>query len=180
MAAANFGSTIFSKYYTINSDNDLDFDFMKEDLAGVISSLEGACMADHKPYQIAKIWREIELCGICFEMEIEVFLRPGYYTGAYLDGALYIDGSEYNSINDIDFAGLMEDGLWATDQACQYHSEGSIIGFSKIQGKNLAKKMRKVYSEILSTIENAVTPITENYICLGYFSNGEAFYKKIA
>lgn len=180
MATCNFGGTCFSKYFAINPEDDFEFDLQKEDITGAIASIDGASEDDTQAYQIARVWRQIEHCGIPFELCVEVFLRPGYYEGAYLDGSLYVDGSEYNNIDDVDAADLMEDGLWQTDQACQYKNQGAVTGFARMQGKNLQKKLDAAYSSILNDIEAAVSPLTDHYRCAGIFSNGEAVYEKVA
>ena len=101
MATCNFGRTIFSRYFSVMAEDDEEFDFQRDNIAGAISDLDGGYLENREPYQIANIFHEIEFCGVPFEFSIDVFLRPGYYDGAYLDGKIYLDGSEYDDVCDI-------------------------------------------------------------------------------
>lgn len=174
MATCNFGSTIFSRYYSIMTEDESEFDFLHDNIAGAISDLDGGYLENGEPYQIASVFREIEFCGVPFEFSIDVFLRPGYYEGAYLDG------SEYDDVHDIDFADILEQGLWDTDQACQYRSTGQVRGFAVMQSKNLEKRLLALYSSIIENIEKVVAPLTDQIIEIGRFSNGSAVYKRVS
>lgn len=180
MATCNFGSTIFSRYYSIMTEDESEFDFLHDNIAGAISDLDGGYLENGEPYQIASVFREIEFCGVPFEFSIDVFLRLGYYEGAYLDGKIYLDGSEYDNVHDIDFADILEQGLWDTDQACQYRSTGQVRGFAVMQSKNLEKRLLALYSSIIENIEKVVAPLTDQIIEIGRFSNGSAVYKRVS
>lgn len=180
MATCNFGDTIFNRYYSIMPEDEYDFDFQRDNIAEAISELDGGYLANGEPYQIASIFQEIEFCGVPFEFSIDVFLRPGYYEGAYLDGKIYLDGSEYDDVHDMIFADILEQGLWDTDQACQYRSTGQVRGFAAMQSKNLEKRLLALYSSIIENIEKAVAPLTVQVVELGRFSNGSAVYKRVS
>ena len=107
-------------------------------------------------------------------------MRPVYYEGDYLDGIIYLDGSEYDDVHDIDFADILEQGLWDTDQACQYRSTGQVHGFAVMQSKNLKKRLLALYSSIIENIEKAVAPLTDQIIEIGRFNNGSAVYKRVS
>lgn len=180
MATCNFGSTIFNRYYSVMTEDDADFDFQRENIAEAISELYGGYLENGEPYQVASVFREIEFCGVPFEFSIEVFLRPGYYEGAYLDGKIYLDGSEYDDVNDVDFTDILEQGLWDTDQACQYRSTGQVHGFAVMQSKNLKNRLLSLYSSIIENIEKAAAPFTDQMVEIGRFSNGSAVYKRVS
>lgn len=180
MATCNFGRTIFSRYFSVMAEDDEEFDFQRDNIAGAISDLDGCYLENREPYQIANIFHEIEFCGVPFEFSIDVFLRPGYYEGAYLDGKIYLDGSEYDDVCDIDFADILEQGLWDTDQACQYRSAGQVRGFAAMQSKNLKKRLLSLYSSIIENIEKAVAPLTDQIIEICRFNNGSAVYKRVS
>lgn len=180
MATCNFGSTIFNRYYSVMTEDEVDFDFQRENIAEVISELDGGYLENGEPYQVASVFREIEFCGVLFEFSIEVFLRPGYYEGAYLDGKIYLDGSEYDDVNDVDFTDILEQGLWDTDQACQYRSTGQVHGFAVMQSKNLKNRLLSLYSSIIENIEKAAAPFTDQMVEIGRFSNGSAVYKQVS
>lgn len=180
MATCNFGSTIFNRFYSVMTEDEINFDFQRENIAEAISELDGGYLENGEPYQIASVFHEIEFCGVPFEFSIEVFLRPGYYEGAYLDGKINLDGSEYDDVHDIDFADILEQGLWNTDQACQYRSTGQVRGFVAMQSKNLEKRLQALYSSIIDNIEKVVAPLTVQIVELGRFSNGSAVYKRVS
>lgn len=180
MATCNFGSTIFNRYYSVMSEDEVDFDFQRENIAEAICELDGGYLENGEPYQVASVFREIEFCGVPFEFSIEVFLRPGYYEGAYLDGKINLDGSEYDDVNDVDFTDILEQGLWDTDQACQYRSTGQVRGFAVMQSKNLEKRLLALYSSIIENIEKAAAPFTDQIVEIGRFSNGSAVYKRVS
>ena len=180
MATCNFGRTIFSRYYSIMEEDEIEFDFQRDNIAGAISDLDGGYLENGEPYQIASVFREIDFCGIPFEFSIDVFLRPGYYEGAYLDGKIYLDGIEYDDVHDIDFADILEQGLWDTDQACQYRSTGQVHGFAVMQSKNLEKRILTLYSSIIENIEKAAAPFTDQIVEIGRFNNGSAVYKRVS
>lgn len=180
MATCNFGSTIFNRYYSVMTEDEVDFDFQRENIAEAISELDGGYLENGEPYQVASVFREIEFCGVPFEFSIEVFLRPGYYEGAYLDGKIYLDGSEYDDVNDVDFTDILEQGLWDTDQACQYRSTGQVHGFAVMQSKNLKNRLLSLYSSIIENIEKAAAPFTDQMVEIGRFSNGSAVYKQVS
>jgi hypothetical protein len=162
------------------TEDESEFDFQRDNIAGAISDLDGGYLENGEPYQIASVFREIEFCGVPFEFSIDVFLRPGYYDGAYLDGKIYLDGSEYDDVHDIDFADILEQGLWDTDQACQYRSTGQVRGFAVMQSKNLEKRLLSLYSSIIENIEKVAAPLTDQIIEIGRFSNGSAVYKRVS
>lgn len=41
MATCNFGSTIFSRYYSIMTEDESEFNFLHDNIAGAISDLDG-------------------------------------------------------------------------------------------------------------------------------------------
>ena len=180
MATCNFGSTIFNRYYSVMSEDKMDFDFQRDNIIGAINDIKGGYPENAEPYQISRVVREVEFCGVPFELCLDVFLRPGYYEGAYLDGKFYLDGSEYDDVDNIDFADILEQGLWDTDQACQYRSTGQVRGFASMQSKNLAKHLEKAYNSIIGDIEKAAAPLTDQLIEIGRFSNGSAVYKRVS
>jgi hypothetical protein len=161
-------------------DDEIEFDFRRDNIAGAIIDLDGGYLENGEPYQIASVFHEIEFCGVPFEFSLDVFLRPGYYEGAYLDGRIYLDGSEYDDVHDIVFADILEQGLWDTDQACQYRSTGQVRGFAVMQSKNLKKRLLFLYSSIIENIEKAVAPLTDQIIEIGRFNNGSAVYKRVS
>lgn len=180
MATCNFGSTIFNRYYSVMTEDEVDFDFQRENIAEAISELDGGYLENGEPYQVASVFREIVFCGVPFEFSIDVFLRPGYYEGAYLDGKIYLDGSEYDDVNDVDFTDILEQGLWDTDQAYQYRSTGQVHGFAVMQSKNLKNRLLSLYSSIIENIEKAAAPFTDQMVEIGRFNNGSAVYKRVS
>lgn len=60
MATCNFGSTIFSRYYSIMTEDESEFDFQRDNIAGAVSDLDGGYLENGEPYQIASVFREIE------------------------------------------------------------------------------------------------------------------------
>lgn len=182
MATSNFGSTIFNKYFTVDADDVELYEEQKDEIKNVIRSLpEASDDVDDLEY-LATVRANVEHVGVPFELSIKVYLRPGYYSGGYLDGRLFIDGVEYYNISDIidDSADLLEQGFWDTDQACQYRSPGAVTGFARMQTKNLARKIEKAFNGMLANIEAAVAPVTEQYAAVAHFDNGETLYQKIA
>ncbi len=81
MATCNFGHTIFSRYYSVMVDDEIEFDFRRDNIAGAISDLDGGYLENGEQYQIASVFHEIEFCGVPFEFSLDVFLRPGYSRG---------------------------------------------------------------------------------------------------
>ncbi len=179
MATGNFGSTIFSKYYVVETEDPIDFIDDRNEIQNALTALPG-CYDDNSGYNIAYIYSNIELCGVPFEMRLDIELKPGYYSGAWFDGRLFLDGMEYD-IDDLDpaeCAGLLLRGLWDTDRACQYRG-GSVTGFAKMQGKNLCAKIEKAYNDLLQQVEAVIAPYTIHCVQVAKFSNGETLYKKV-
>ena len=75
MATCNFVSTIFNRYYSVMVDDEIEFDFQRDNIAGAISELDGGYPENGEPYQIASVFREIEFCGVPFEFSLDVFLH---------------------------------------------------------------------------------------------------------
>lgn len=183
MATSNFGNTIFSKYFTVAADERDDYDDMKDNLAGALADVDGGIEDNDGGEKLAHIYREVEFCGVPYEVRLDVLLKPGYYEGAYLDGRLFIDGVEYDSFFDIDAdecADMLEQGLWDTDQACQYRSTGQVRGFCRMQAANLARRFEKTYNKLLADVEKAVAPCTDKLAAVATFSNGETWYERVS
>lgn len=183
MATSNFGSTIFSKYFTVHADECDEYDDIKDILAGALADVDGGYEDNDGGEQLAHIYRDVEFCGVPFEVRLDVLLKSGYYEGSYLDGRLFIDGVEYDSIHDLDagdWADMLEQGLWDTDHACQYRSTGQVRGFCRMQAANLARRFEKTYNNMLADVEKAVAPCTDQLAAFATFSNGETCYKKVS
>lgn len=176
MATANFGDTFFNKYFVITQTDEDDFFEQKNDIIEAVKTIEGGDEYSGRLYEIADVTRNFDFIGIPFEISLEISLKPGYYEGSYLDAVLKVNGYEYNDTNYIDFAELLEDGLWDTDQACSYGNSGRLQGFVTMQAKNLKKRIKAAVSAIIEDVEKAVTPVTQQYTVFARFSNGETWY----
>lgn len=118
MATSNFGSTIFSRLYTVGADDADDYEFTRDNIAGALAALPGGFEDHTNGEQIAQIYgADVVFCGVPYELRLDVYLRPGYYSGAWLDGRFYIDGKECNiyELTKSDFADMLANGLIECD-----------------------------------------------------------------
>ena len=181
MATCNFGDSIFSKIYAVNTDDCDEYNDVRESVQMALASLPGGYKDDHRD-NIAHVYADVELCGVPFELRLDVQMKSGYYSGGYFDGCLFIDGEEYdfNYIDESECASMIEAGLWQTDQACNWKNCGAVTGFAKIQGKNLLRRIEKAYNDLLQTVEGVIAPYTDHVRRVATFSNGAAIYERIA
>ncbi len=177
MATANFGDTFFNKYFVITQTDEDDYFFAKNNIIEAIKTVEGGGEYSGRFYEVADVTRNFDFMGIPFEISLEISLKPGYYEGSYLDAVLKVDSCEYGDTDYIDFAELLENGLWDTDQACCYGNSGRLQGFVTMQAKNLKKRIKAAVSSIIEDVEKAVTPVTQQYTVFARFGNGETWYK---
>lgn len=181
MATSNFGDSIFNKIYAVNTDDCNEYEMIREDAQNALASLPGG-YTDNAGYNIAHIYRDVDFCGVSFELRLEVSLKPGYYSGGWFDGKFYIDGEEYDYqyIDESECAAMLEAGLWQTDQAYEYKNSGAVTGFARMQSKNLLRRIEKAYIDLLQEVEDTIAPYTDHLRRVATFSNGEAMYERIA
>lgn len=182
MATSNFGSTIFSHLYTVDVDDRDDYDFARDNIAGALAALPGGYEDHTNGEQIAHIYYEdVVFCGVPYEIRLDVYLRPGYYSGAWLDGRFYIDGEECNiyELTKSDFADMLANGLIDCDMCDAFATHGRMQGFCMMQAGNLARHMAAAYTRLLDRVGSAVSPYTEQLRCIGPFSNGASIYERI-
>ncbi len=181
MATSNFGYSIFNKLYVVDTDDCDEYEYIREEVQKALASLPGG-YTDDCGYNIAHIYRDVEFCGVPFELRLEISLNPGYYSGGWFDGKFFIDGEEYDCqyIDESECASMLEFGLWQTGQACNYKSCGAVTGFAKMQSKKLLRRIEKTYIDLLQEVEDTIAPYTEHVRRIATFDNGSALYERIA
>ena len=81
-----------------------------------------------------------------------------------------MDDTEY----DFEYYGKSE----ALDSLESSYEYGDNPGFCKMQAKNLLKKVKRAIHELSDELEAVYSKYTDELVCVGRFSNGEAVYER--
>ena len=200
MSWLNFNLFNAKNYYVIAipSEDEEDNDFAYDDAVHCVQlsgTEEGFDIV--KSYDRRKHDRDMGTCILsknegwssrykCDETEIrikkEIYVVPGYYTGATLDYKVVVDNSA--SVYDINNYGSPEDMAedmvndlidyfeWYGVNSCGWN-----VGTLKIQRKNYKKWIVSQIEKALDELDEFCKNNCENvYVLGGVFSNGEAIY----
>lgn len=182
MATCNFPQVKTSRYYTggLNSEYDeaeIDFEYHGE-IDNIIFALEQKydwfayekyLRDDGKIFACREI--DVKYGGTEFTIELDAVVYAGYYAGWVFDvkSTVRIGFDEYDLELGYDFdPSIIIDDNWCDN-----------LGLSKIQAKNIAKKIDGIFRAEESNAEKAFAEWCEDELQVSArFSNGETWYSK--
>ena len=113
---------------------------------------------------LGQLYQRKDFGDVCVEVNINAFLRSGYYEAANLDWELvvYVDGYEFE--DDI----ILDDirGSWMNE------------GLKAIQVNHINKYISKTKDAIVEHLEHIFEQLSTPYVVTARFSNGETMYEK--
>lgn len=116
--------------------------------------------------------KEVSIGRFSISVSVKAIIRNGYYDDFNFDWDIEIEGDgsydvsgEY-SFGEEDAANLIYD--------CTYYT----MGFCRMQARNLVSKVRCAISELSEELEKVYACYTDQLVCVGIFSNGEAVYER--
>ena len=176
MSTANFHNVNASRIYMVRCEDEFDYDFTKENVlhelkrkgwyAYTPSSRNG--LRSYPGTIFARKGTEIHIGESYTSVDICAIIRAGYYADANLDWVIEINGESY------DYGEFtLEDAKEHLQDYYPYYSGG----FSKMQAKNLLRKIREAVDELTAELESVYESWSEPLVCVGMFGNGEAIYK---
>ena len=108
-----------------------------------------------------------DFIGVDILIQVNIFLRSGYYEAANLDYEVSITSGndDYDDIRDFDREDYV-DYLGLSNSVWNLHSE------------NFYNKVETIKDEIIEVVEKCLCNVSEAYEVSAQFSNGETFYSK--
>lgn len=118
---------------------------------------------------LGTLYKSKKFGDIDCEIEINIFVRSGYYEAACLDWEIKItihcETFTFDEVNDI--------SVYFPD----YNSNMN-KGMLTIQGKNCVKWLKKTKEKLVDSVEKIFENCSSTYNLVGRFSNGETIYEK--
>ncbi len=184
MGTANFYNKNASKYFIIENNSgdeeendfddtlDLTIDGLKESFQELANESKRDVyfgkidFDDNRNFSgqaLCKYSDSFTFCNSNLEVSIIPIIRSGYYTGANLDYDIEfkIDYDEYTEISEV------------INHIREYGSN-----VFKLNIGNCEKRLNELESNMINEVEKVFADFTEQYQCIGRFSNGEALYEK--
>lgn len=183
MGTSNFYNVNASKIYVIDyEDNNHMWEESQDHLGDLILDMDNSFetstniesrenLRSHQSNSIGFFKNSLEYLGLDFTININIFIRPGYYSAANLDYEVewFVDSSDYYE--------AVDDLIHDIHTSIDYYPVNK--GVWAIHKSSLENKLTKIESELTSNVEKILSKISEPYNCLGTFSNGEALYEKV-
>ena len=186
MGTSNFHNENAQNIYVIDYGND-EFlwqdcqELIGEDIKSLDKSFE-ICnslksIEELRSYPSSSIgfWNfELTYLGITFELQINLFIRSGYYEAANLDYEFkwFINGDDvYNNLIGV------QDVMNELTEELEYYDINP--GIFTIHKNNLEFKLNDLENTAVTHVESVLKQISTPYIVTARFSNGETIYQKI-
>lgn len=184
MGTANFYNQNASKYFVIEDktgeDEENDYEFIFDETIEMVKDLLDTSASENKRYfdsdkadidrnrnfdstSLGSYIDEFDYCNSNIKIKILPIIRCGYYSGANLDfeKEFVIDSDTYTELSEV------------LDHIREYGSN-----VFKLNLSNFEKKASELEKSMINEVEKQFEKITEPYVCIGRFSNGEALYEK--
>jgi len=184
MGTSNFHNVNSGRIYSIEIQEDWEYDDLKDNLISELSNTSktsslnfssgGTDTYELRSYPSNVLGRltKWKCYGNTFiSVSIYSVIRSGYYEGCNLDWFIEVEIEGKDYIDEIPQLDDITDSL-------TYNNEWN-IGFSKIQSKNVLKWIETTKEELVNIIEKIYEENSEPLEVVGRFSNGETLYKKV-